>query len=173
MESRSTFVTVLAWIFIVGAGFTSLISVIQVIMVSSMFSGDEFGNLPDNAPGMAKFMSRYFYLIVYGFFSLSLFTFVSSIALLKRKNWARLAFIVILSFGVLWQLGGLLIQFFMFSDFPSPPSGKEFEDFERMSNIIRLFSFVISILISAIFIWVIKKLVTQPIVGEFTLNKKL
>ncbi len=170
MESRSTFVTVLAWIFIIGSGFTSLISIIQVIMVSSMFSGDEFRSITDNATGMAKFMSQYFYLVFYGFFLLSLFTFVSSIELLKRKNWARLAFIVILSFGILWQLGGLVIQLVMFSDFPSPPSGKSFENFERMSNIIRFFSFSISILISVAFICVIKKLVTQPIVGEFTLN---
>ncbi len=118
MESRSTFVTVLAWIFIVGAGFASLISVIQVIMVSSMFIGDEFRSIPDDAPVMENFMSGYFHLVVYGFFLLSLFIFVSSIALLKRKNWARLSFIVILSFGVLWQVGGLIMHFLCFRNFP-------------------------------------------------------
>lgn len=170
MESRSTFVTVLAWIFIVGAGFASLISVIQVIMVSSMFIGDEFRSIPDDAPVMEKFMSGYFHLVVYGFFLLSLFIFVSSIALLKRKNWARLSFIVILSFGVLWQVGGLIMHFFMFSEFPAPPSGHGIENFEYMINIIRFFSFFISIIISVIFIWVIKKLATQPVISDFTLE---
>lgn len=170
MESRSTFVTVLAWIFIVGAGFVSLISIMQVIMVSTMFSGDEFSSMPEDAPATAKFMSKYFQLFVYGFCALALFTFISSVALLKRKNWARVAFIVILSLGIIWQVGGLIMQFAMFSDMPGPPTGEGFEDFERMSNIIRWFSFVIAIAISGLFLWVIKKLATQPVIGEFTLN---
>lgn len=170
MESRSTFVTVLAWVFIVGSGFATFVSVMQVIMITVMFSGDEFNSVPEGAPAMAKFMSQYFHLFIYGFCVLALFTFTSSIALLKRKNWARQAFIVILALGILWQAGGLAMQFAMYSDFPSSPKGKGFEDFERISNIIRWFSFAMAFAISGLFIWVIKKLTTQPIVGEFTLN---
>ena len=171
MESRSAFVSVLAWIFIIGAGFASFVSIMQVIMVSTMFSGDEFQSIPDDAPAMEKFMSQYFHLFVYGFCALTIFTFISAIALLKRKNWARLAFIAILAFGVLWQVGGLFMQFAMFSDFPSSPESQGFEDFERMSTIIRWFSLVMALAISGLFVWVIKKLTTQPIIGEFTLNK--
>ena len=171
MESRSTFVSVLAWIFIVGAGFASFVSIMQVIMVSTMFSGDEFQSIPDDAPAMARFMSQYFHFFIYGFCALAIFTFISAVALLKRKNWARLAFIAILTFGVLWQVGGLFMQFAMFSDFPSPPEGQGFDEFERMSTIIRWFSFVMALAISGLFVWVIKKLTTQPIIGEFTLNK--
>ncbi len=170
MESKSTFVTVLAWIFIIGAGFSFFVSIMQVIMVSTMFSGEEFRSMPENAPAFAKFMHQYFYLFVYGFCALTLFTFVTSIALLKRKNWARLAFIAILAFGILWQVGGFIMQSTMFSQLPKMPSGEGFENFERMSNIIRWFSVVIAIGISGLFIWVIKKLTTQPIIGEFTLN---
>lgn len=168
MESRSTFVTVLAWIFIVGAGFASFVSLMQVIMVSTMFSGDEFQTMPADAPSIVKFMSQYFHIFVYGFFILAVFTLISSIALLKRQNWARIAFIGILSVGILWQLGGLIMQFFMFSDFPKHPQG---EDFERMSQLIRWFSFAIAILFSGLFIWIIKKLATQPTIGEFAYNK--
>jgi len=39
--ARSTFVTVLAWIFIVFAGFSSLVSLIQNIMVDLMFQTGE------------------------------------------------------------------------------------------------------------------------------------
>ncbi len=171
MESRSTFVTVLAWIFIVGAGFATFVSIMQVIMVSTMFSGEEFHFMPGEAPTMAKFMSQYFHLFIYGFFGVTLFTFVSSFALLKRKNWARLSFIVILAFGILWQVGGLIMQFAMFSNIPTPSEGEGFEDFERMRNIIRWFSFAIAIGISGLFAWIIKKLSSQQIVAEFTLNK--
>jgi hypothetical protein len=170
MESRSTFVTVLAWIFIVGAGFASFVSVTQVIIVSTMFSGEEFRSTPDDAPATAEFMLQYFHLFIYGFFALTLFTFVSSIALLKRKNWARLAFIVILAFGILWQVGGLVMQFVIFSDMPTPPEGEGGEGLDRMSNIILWFSFAFAIGISGLFAWIIKKLASQKIVAEFTLN---
>ncbi len=171
MESKSTFVTVLAWIFIVGAGFASFVSLTQVIMVSMMFSGDEFKNMPEDAPEMARFMSEYFHLFIYGFFTLAVFTLASSIALLKRQNWARIAFIGILSVGVLWQLGGLVMQFFMFSDFPELPRGERFEEFEQISHLIRWVGFAIAILSSGLFIWMIKKLVTPPIIAEFAANE--
>jgi len=171
VESRSTFVSVLAWIFIIGAGFGSIIGIMQVIMVSTMFSGKEFSTMPENAPAFAKFMQQYFHLLVYGFFAVTLFTFISSIALLKRKNWARLAFVVILAFGVLWQVGTLLLQFYMFSELPEMPAHEGFENFERMHTMMRWFTAVIAIGISGLFIWIINKLTTQPIISEFTLQQ--
>ncbi|PVY76433.1 hypothetical protein C8D92_105186 [Tamilnaduibacter salinus] len=168
MESRSTFVTVIAWIFIVGAGFASFVSILQAIMVSTLFSGDEFQSVPDDAPAIARFMFEYFHLMVYGFCALSIFTFVAAIALLKRKNWARLIFIGLLSFGVLWQIGGLIMQLFLFPEFPAPPEGEGFEEFERMGDIMLWFSFALAAALSGLLIWIIKKLVTQPIVSEFT-----
>jgi hypothetical protein len=167
MESRSTFVSVLAWIFIIGAGFGSVIGIMQIIMVSTMFSGDELSSMPADAPAFAKIMQQYFHLFVYGFFAITLFTFISSIALLKRKNWARLAFVVILAFGVIWQIGSLFLQFYIFSDFPEMPNQEHFEEFERMHNMMRWFTAVIAIGISGLFIWIIKKLTSQPIINEF------
>lgn len=40
-QKKSTFVNVLAWIFIALAGFSTLISILQNIMISAMFSIDE------------------------------------------------------------------------------------------------------------------------------------
>ncbi len=167
MSSRSTFVTVLAWIFIVGAGFISLVSGLQAVMVTTMFSGEEFSALPDDAPAMATFMSQFLVWFVYGFFALAVFTLVSSIALLKRRNWARIAFIFILSVGVLWQLGGLIMQFVMFSDLQSFPEEEGFEEFDRMTSLILWFSAAIALVISGLFVWLIRRLSTQPIIGEF------
>lgn len=64
------------------------------------------------------------------------------------------------------------MQFAIFSDMPASPKGEGFEDFERiMSNIIRWFSFAITTCISGLFVWIIKKLASQQIITEFTLNK--
>lgn len=75
------------------------------------------------------------------------------------------------SLGILWQLGGLMMQFFMFSDFPKSPQGKGLEEFERMSHFIRWFGFEIAAFVSGLFMWIIKKLVTQPIIEKFAFNK--
>ncbi|HBN14896.1 MAG TPA: hypothetical protein DD407_07615 [Pseudohongiella sp.] len=41
MQPRSTYVTVLAWIFIIFAGFATLVSLLQFVMVSIMFGSEE------------------------------------------------------------------------------------------------------------------------------------
>jgi len=167
MESRSTFVTVLAWVFIVGAGFAVVISVAQVMLVLSM--GDEaFLPMQGADLGMANVMSQNFHFFIYGFFVLTLFTLVSSIALLKRKKWARLAFIIILTLGILWQIGGAILQFTMFSDVSADPRLDGLEDFERITNMIRWFTVGIGIVISGLFAWVITRLVSPKIVAEFS-----
>lgn len=171
MESKSTFVNVIAWIFIIGASFASVISVVQIIMVSIMFSGDEFRSMPDNAPAMAEFMTESFHLLIYGFLAMALCTLVSSIALLKRKNWARLIFIGLLSIGILWQLGGVAMQFVIFSDLPSSSQNEGFDNFELVSNIVRYTSLAIALVISGLFVWIIKRLATHPIIDEFVSSK--
>lgn len=172
MASRSTFVSVLAWIFIVGAGFTSLVSIMQVIMVSTLttFSGDAFQSMPDDTPATIRFMWQYFHLFVYGYCAVSIFTFISAIGLLKRRNWARLAFIGIFVFGVFWQLGAVFMQFAMLSDFPVRQEAPGFEDFERIKTIVLGFSLLVALAISGLFVWLIRKLTTQPIIGEFAMN---
>lgn len=139
-------------------------------MVSTMFSGEEFKQMPEDAPAFARIMASYFHLFVYGFFCLSIYTFVSAIALLKRKNWARISFIVIMGIGVLWQIAGLAMQFTMFSDIPMEHVD---EQFKQMQKMMQWFTLFISIGMSAVFIWIIKRLSTEPILSEFTLNQQL
>ncbi len=170
MESKSTFVTVLAWIFIITSGLLLLISVMQAVMMSTSFSGDAFQTVPDNAPVMQQFMMQHFHLFIYGFSALTLFTFISSVALLKRKSWARLAFISILVIGIAWQVGGLIMQFVMFDDFPTIHGGERDEHVDRMMNIARWFSAVMSLMITGVFAWIIKRLCSRPVSREFTRN---
>lgn len=68
---KSTFVTLVAWIFIVLSGFATLISVLQNIMVALMFQPEEFQQATDNVPAGAKFMFVSFQWFVLLFFVLS------------------------------------------------------------------------------------------------------
>src|SRR3990172_10722703 len=88
--SRSTFVTALAWIFIVLAGFSSVISVLQNIMIAVMFHPDKMArgmDQPkefDKMPAFFKAFSahpQYFFLASFVLFVLVL---IVSLGLLKR-----------------------------------------------------------------------------------------
>jgi len=107
---RSTFVSVLAWIFIVIAGFALLISILQNIMITAMFPMEEMQkslNAPEaqEMPAVARFMFSHFTLFFRAFLVVTLVTFISAIGLLKRKNWARIIFIALMALGIAWNIG--------------------------------------------------------------------
>jgi hypothetical protein len=121
---RSNFVTVLAWLLIVGSGFVTFISLMQAVMLAFFFPADQFSvnSAPphgiENAPPLMEFLFskvRYFFL---AFWLLALLTLVSSIGLLCRKNWGRLILVGIFSLGIVWNLGSIWLQWQMFSAFP-------------------------------------------------------
>jgi hypothetical protein len=166
-NNQSIFVTVVAWIFIVGSGFTTLISLMQNIMVHLMFKGDGFSEVPQNVPGPSAFMLENFQFFFLAFFLVSCAVLASSIGLLLRKNWARIIFIIMLSLGVLWSLAGIAFQAVFFSTMPDMAQDSQFADFQIMRNIMMWFTAIISITIVALFIWIIKTLLSTPIRKEF------
>jgi hypothetical protein len=175
-ERRSAFVTAVAWVFIVLAGFSTLISIMQNIMLSIMFSTEEFGALTREAghaqemPAVFRFMFanfRYFFL---GFLLVSATTLVSAIGLLMRKNWARWLFVGIMGLGIVWNLGSLAMPFVMSSvmDQMPAPAPSDFQDnFRVIWNIMMFISIVICLALAVLFGWIIKRLVSQDIRTEF------
>lgn len=166
---RSSFVTTVAWIFIVLGGFATLLSILQNIMLGILLPADmppiePQGNGP-NVPAFVRFMFDHFRLFFAAFLVLSATTLASAIGLLKRKNWARLTFIGLMSFGILWNLGGMVFTFIMFSSMPFP--GGAPADFQLMSKIMTAFSVFIAIALAVLFVWIIKRLLSSDIQREF------
>ena len=92
---RSTFVTVLAWIFIVLAGFATIITSLQNVMIAVMFptaqmeeAATQVKDLP-GVPWFASWMFSYYQVFFLFFLVVSASMLTASIGLLKRKNWAR------------------------------------------------------------------------------------
>lgn len=178
-QMRSSFVTVFAWIFIFITGFATFISVLQNVMVTFFFPIDEMqssmhsANGHENLPAFAQFMSAHMRLFFAAFFVLSVAMFVSSIALLKRKNWARIAFVVFLGLGIAWNIGGLFLQNSLISSMPQVPSNAppEFQaHFESMATVVLVASSLFAIAFSALFAWLIKRLISKTIRAEFLPN---
>lgn len=172
-NNRSSFVTVLAWIFIVISGLGTITSLLQNIMIQMMFNSQEMEKamqfpVPSEVPPFAAFMVNHFQFFFIAFFAISAITLASSIELLKRKNWARLIFIGLMVFGVAWHLGSLVMQFMMFSSMREISArAHEAPDMKSFMIVMAVFNVVLTLGFSILFGWIAKKLLSPAIVSEF------
>ncbi len=173
VQPKSTFVTVLAWIFITLAGFATFISIMQNIMITLMFPVKEVTqslNSPEiqkNMPASATFMFSNIRLFFFAFLVVSSTTLISSIGLLKRRNWGRVLFIAIMLLGIAWNIFTLVFQQFVMPsmfEMPGPPES----NFKAMMTVMGIFTFFMALGISILFGWIIKRLVSSKIRQEFT-----
>lgn len=170
---RSTFVTMLAWTFIVLAGFAVVTSTFQVLLVVVMFTDAEIAASVASEPDMpeiARTLSTHIRMITLAFFILNTGTLVSAIGLLKRREWARKAFILVLVIGIVVLLGGMLLQYQLFSAvsaLPAPGGPPVDAMFDVMMKILRIVYTLVGIVFSAIFGLIIAKLCSAGTRREF------
>lgn len=174
---RSGFVSAIAWTFIALAGFATLIAALQNAVFMLMLSGDPtFEKLTREAaasghmPPFAVLMFANFRVLLAGFLAVSALTLAAAIGLLKRRNWARLAFITLMLLGVLWNLGGIWLAFSMWTWFPPLPDAAPAEfrvGFETMTKVITAVNIVVGVLLAGLFGWIAKRLASRDIRQEF------
>lgn len=125
--------------------------------------------LPPGAPPFATFMATHFQWFFLATLAVSALMLASSIGLLKRRNWARLSFIGLLSLAILWQVGGLAIQFSMFSSMRefSTAASQGGPDMAPFFIAIAVVSVLFAVGFSVLFGWIIKRLLSPSVVAEF------
>ena len=114
---RSTFVSVVAWIFIALSSLGVVIGIIQNLIFGLIFEQTEFKELLANPeqnelPGYMVFIFENIQLIMALSLLLVILLLVSSIGLLLRKNWARRIFITYMFIMCLYMVIGSLAQAF-------------------------------------------------------------
>lgn len=168
----STFVTVIAWIFIILSGFTTLVAAYQNVMLYTMVP---FNQMPiyapgtENIPSFLRFVSEHVHLFVLSFLILSALTLAAAIGLFRRKNWARLVIVGILAFGIAWNLGGIALQQTMMSsmvDLSNAPAQHRAEIEQMLSNMMMIIT-ALSVGFSLLFAWIIKRLTSKAVRVEF------
>jgi uncharacterized membrane protein len=180
---KSTFVTVVAWVFIILSGFATVISLLQNLMVGYM-PRDLFDSAMQDStfahvmPPPARFMFNHLQLLVLCVFILTALMLAASIGLLQRRNWARRVFIGLLGFGIVYNLAGLVIEQSMMSSMTSQfPLDSAFsadstfrstaQRFDQMMAGFRIVMYVVTIGFAALFGWIIANLLSRPIREEF------
>lgn len=180
LPPRSSFVTVVAWIFIAFSAFSTLIGALQNLMIRSM-PFDQFNSaLRDSTtlqlPPTARLMFSHFQLIVLVSFVLSLLMLISSVGLLRRLNWARMVFMGLLILGIICEIGGLFLQQSFVSSFTASFSAAAPQDsafranaqqFQSMFAAMRVFMIAFSLGIAGVFGWIVARLASPGIRGEF------
>jgi hypothetical protein len=171
---RSTFVTVLAWIFIILAGFATLISILQNIMVALVFPAAEMQAAAerDRMPWFASFMFTHVHLFFLLFLAVSASTLAAAIGLLKRMNWARVLFIAMMVLGIVWNLAGLAFMVFFVSSMTGMPlptkQASAAQHFDVMWKIMVGFNVLMVIAFTWLYGWIIKRLASEEIRLEFS-----
>jgi len=168
-------VTVLAWIFIVLGGFVTLVSVLQNIMVRFIFPIGQMraaqGQVRGHAemPWFAAWMFDHFQYFFLFFLAVSVAMLSAAVGLLRRRNWARILFVGFMGLGIIWNIGGLIaMSFFMLSFAQMVPVNQPgAEQFGLMFKIMFAFNAVVAIGIAWLFGWIIKRLTSEAIRGEF------
>jgi|GEM_PF-511767 len=175
---RSTFVTVVALVFLVFSGMGVLVGVLQNVMINVLFPADFFEQaaMMQPEPGMPPFLPW-----VFGNFKLffalalllSLAHFVAALGLFKRWVWARWLFIGLMAFGIVSSVGGMVLQAWMMSGMYEQFATMHDTAQGRMPDMrpffigIGVFSALLSLGFCALYAWIIKRLLSAAVAAEF------
>ena len=163
-ERRSDFVTVVAWIFIVISGFAVFVSIGQNVMIWTHPGFSVPATTSGEGAGFEGFLDRNFRLLFLGFLGTTIVMLISSIGLLRRKNWARMSIVVLLALWVLWNVAALAMIYLFGMEDGQLAAGQV----HNTHLFIQLFMLVFLVAISGLLIWIIRKLLSPRIIEEFT-----
>jgi len=108
--SRSLFVSVTAWVFIV-LGFTvTALSVIQGAATAALLPGFDLNLDVKPLQGLMRVLAGHLPWVAGAALALSIGTLVAAIGLLLRLEWARRAFIVVMALAIVANLAGVWLQ---------------------------------------------------------------
>ncbi len=174
--ARSTFVTVVAWVFIcVGAAF-ALISgaeLVGVLLLSekTIQTAVNNSNALAHMPAYNRFFIDHLGLTLGLSLIALLLLFATAIGLLKRKRWARPTLIVLLGLAVIRYVVAVTMQLLYFSpaSIPAPPnaSAAEAASYQSMMSVAMYGSAIFSLAIAAVFVWIMVRLMSPSIKAEF------
>jgi len=108
--SKSLFVTVTAWVFIVLAALTSVSALLQNAATASFLPGLTVVGDVQPLPLLTGLLMGYLPWVVGAGFVVSLATLACAVGLLLRLEWARRFFVALLVLTIAANLGGLWLQ---------------------------------------------------------------
>jgi hypothetical protein len=164
---RSTLVTVVGWLFALMSGFMLLISVMQNIMLHTVFPLDRMSSeVPADFPAMSRFMFEHFALMALLPLLVSAMVLAASVGLIRRREWGRKLMVGLMVLAAIWSAGSIVLQIVWMGQMPIPPTGMA-PDFETIRTFMLIFSLLWGLGFAALFGWIAKRLMSWDIKQEF------
>ena len=177
MAQRSTFVTVVALVFIILAGMATLMTLAQNVLIlfllpmeEMQYDGSEAAQTPELPPFFSFFM-RHPHLWFQACFLVSLVALISAVGLFRRRNWGRLLFVGVLAFGIVWCLGSLVLVYWVFFD-PAYGGMENDHSIQAAFMVIGALTAVFALAVSSVFAWLIRRLVSGEVREEFRVHSQ-
>ncbi len=164
-QQRSTFVTVVAWIFIALTGYLTfqflIINLMARLIPLPGWSGETQGQMDV----VFRTIFGHLRLLCFLMLLVSLTALASSIGLLKRKNWARRVFIGFLGLGVVYQV--VCIGVLAVMVFAEPDLVKDDPEALFFVAAIGVVGLAMILTVAALLVWIIKRLISPAVRAEF------
>lgn len=170
----SRFVTGVAWIFLILSGVSVAIALVQALallfwppLVDVLDQYRAVANQQGEAGELSGFVLDNLAWMTLSNLLVSMVTLIAAIGLLKRFNWARLLFIVMLGLIILWALGSVVMLWQAAPYQPAAGAGAYDPLMQGPSTPGLLFGTVLTLLFCLLLGWVIKRLCSARIRAEF------
>lgn len=173
---RSNFVTVLAWIFIGMAGFATLISLLQNLMLQWLFlptmQAHPMQPLPPDMPAPMQWMFGHMAWFFRAFLLASSAMLIAAIGLLRRHEWARRLFIALMGLAIAYHLLGLAWQWWFmgsmdtFMHAPGMPADAD-AIMHGFMRVMQVFTTLMALVFCVLFGWIIHRLHSPRVRDEF------
>jgi hypothetical protein len=171
--SRSLFVTVTAWAFIVLGAMTSVSALLQNAAVASFLPGLSVVGNVQPLPLLTGLLLGYLPWVVGAGLVMSLATLACAVGLLIRLEWARRFFIVLLVLAIVANVAGIWLQQEMLQSLvsstlqrsPLPPAAADV--FGGFVTATRVTAVLLSLGACALLVWIIRRLMSPAVRQEF------
>lgn len=171
--SRSLFVTLTAWTFIVLAALASASALLQNATIASLAPGLAVVGNVQPLPLLTGLLLGYLPWVVSTGLLLSLATLACAVGLLLRLEWARCAFIGLLLLAIVANLAGLWLQQEVLQSLvshtlqraPLPPHAADL--FGGFVTAARVGAVLLSLAACALLGWIIRRLMSPAVRQEF------
>jgi hypothetical protein len=164
---RSPFIDGLAWTTLIVSVFAIPLSLL-LLMASSAQNVDAREVLSQRGldvvlPDSVLFIFKHLKTISWVILLLSVFSVLSSLALLKRRNWARIAFVAMLALDIVANMVGVIYALFA----PSASVSAAQMQAEWMIRLATGLNAILVVGLSIAMAWMVKRLMSGPIRREF------
>jgi hypothetical protein len=171
--SKSLFVTVTAWVFIVLAALASVSALLQNAAMASFLPGLTVVGNVQPLPLLTGLLTGYLPWLVGAGLAVSLATLACAIGLLVRLEWARRIFIALLVLAIAANVGGLWLQQEVMQSLvsstlktsPLPPLVADV--FGGFVTAARVMAVLVTLGACLLLVWIIRRLMSPAVRQEF------